>query len=222
MLTERVEGLRLARRMPFVTFEGVEGSGKSTQMRKTAARLEELGITVVQTREPGGTVIGEKIREIVLDPGNDHLDPVTELLLYEADRRQHVAEVLRPAIARGGFLLCDRYSDATEAYQRAGRGLDPEAVARVDELARGGVVPDYTLVYDVDPAAGLTRAWERDGERRGRFEGIDLTFHERVRQAYREIASREPQRVVLVSAGGSADDVFRETWRLLSARFGLP
>ncbi len=138
--------------MPFITFEGVEGSGKSTQLRLVAARLARSGRRVAETREPGGTAIGEKIREILMDPRHTDLDPVSEWLLYEADRRQHVREVLRPGIEAGGFVLCDRYSDATEAYQSAGRGVDREAIRRVDAIARDGLVPDLTLLYDLEPA----------------------------------------------------------------------
>src|ERR1700675_1677341 len=118
--------------MPFVTFEGVEGSGKSTQIRLAAARLRATGREILETREPGGTAIGETLRGILMDAGNTGLDPVTEWLLLEADRRQHVREILQPALARGVFILCDRYSDATEAYQQGGRGLDPSAVWLVD------------------------------------------------------------------------------------------
>src|SRR5258705_12780151 len=124
--------------MPFVTFEGVEGSGKSTQMRLAAARLRAAGREVLETREPGGTAIGATLRGILMDTGNTHLDPVTEWLLYEADRRQHVVETLKPALKRDVFILCDRFSDATEAYQQAGRGVDPAAAPLVDPSARGG------------------------------------------------------------------------------------
>ena len=205
--------------MPLVTFEGVEGSGKSTQMRLCAERLQASGRSSVSTREPGGTVIGERIREILMDPGNTHLDPVAEWLLYEADRRQHVSEMLRPLVDSGAFVLCDRYSDATEAYQLAGRGVDADAVRRVDALARDGLVPDLTFVYDVPPPAGLARAWRRDGNRAGRFEAADLAFHDRVRAAYLEIARRDPGRVVVIAADQPIETVFARTWETLSRRF---
>lgn len=204
--------------MPFVTFEGVEGCGKSTQLRLAAARLRERGHRVVETREPGGTPLGERLRAILMDPEQTHLDAVTEWLLMEADRRQHVREVLEPAVASGAFVLCDRYSDSTEAYQRAGRGLDAEAVRRVDALARDGLLPDVTLLYDLDPEAGLARARDRDGPRVGRFEGADLSFHRAVRAAYLEIARREPDRVVLLSAEGEPAAVFTRTWRAIEER----
>lgn len=206
--------------MPFVTFEGVEGSGKSTQLALAAQRLRAAGRDVLATKEPGGTAIGEKIRAVLLDVGHGHLDPVSEWLLYEADRRQHVAETLRPAVAAGRFVLCDRYSDATEAYQQVGRGVDARLVREVDALACGGLEPDMTLVFDLEPEEGLARARARD-RHVGRFEGAALEFHRRVREAYLAIARREPARVAVVPAGGTPEAVFRETWRLLAERFAL-
>jgi dTMP kinase len=207
--------------MPFVTFEGVEGSGKSTQLRLAAQRLRALGTDVLETREPGGTAVGRTLRDILMDEANTRLDPVTEWLLLEADRRQHVRETLRPALARGGFVFCDRFSDATEAYQQEGRGLEPNAVRFVDAIARDGLVPDFTLLYDLDPSKGLARARHRDGGRSGRFEAADLEFHERVRAAYLAIARREPQRVAIVSSDAPREHVAGETWRLLAERFSL-
>jgi dTMP kinase len=207
--------------MPFITFEGVEGSGKSTQLRLAAAGLVESGKRVVRTREPGGTPIGEKIRDILMDPENTLLDPIAEWLLYEADRRQHVRQLLRPRVEAGGFVLCDRFSDATEAYQAAGRGVDPDAVRRVDAMARDGLTPDLTLLYDLPPQSGLERAWRRDGNRAGRFEAADLAFHQRVRAAYLAIASREPQRVVVIPAEALEDAVFVRTWQAIVERFPL-
>jgi dTMP kinase len=207
--------------MPFVTFEGVEGSGKSTQMRLLAARLRATGREILETREPGGTAIGQTLRGILMDAGNTGLDPVTEWLLLEADRRQHVRETLRPALKRDVFILCDRYSDATEAYQQGGRGLDPAAVQLVDAIARDGLMPDLTLLYDCDPKDGLARARRRDGGELGRFEAVRLDFHERVREAYLAIARREPERVAVVSASGPPEEVFKETWTRLAERFAL-
>ncbi len=207
--------------MPFVTFEGVEGCGKSTQLRLAAQRLRALGRDVLETREPGGTSIGRTLREILMDAANTQLDPVTEWLLLEADRGQHVREILRPAVAHGGFVLCDRYSDTTEAYQQEARGLDPAAVRFVDAIARDGLVPDLTLLYDLDPSAGLARARHRDGERSGRFEAAGLEFHQRVREAYLAIARREPHRVAVIGSDAPRDQVSEQTWRLLSERFSL-
>jgi dTMP kinase len=206
--------------MPFITFEGVEGAGKSTQLALAGERLRAKGLDVVETKEPGGTQIGQKIRAILLDVGHTHLDPVSEWLLYEADRRQHVEEMLRAAVAGGGFVLCDRYSDTTEAYQQFGRGVDGDLVGRVDALARGGLVPDLTLIYDLDPKKGLARARSRD-RHVGRFEGADLDFHGRVRDAYLAIARREPQRAHVIAAHEDPQRVFAETWRHIAQRFGL-
>ena len=204
--------------MPFVTFEGVEGCGKSTQLRLAGARLRELRHDVVETLEPGGTPVGERLRALLLDPERADIDGVTEWLLIEADRRQHVRQVLKPALAAGKFVLCDRFSDSTEAYQRAGRGLDAETVRRVDAIARDGLVPDLTLLYDLEPETGLARTRARD-PRVGRFEGAAMSFHRVVREAYLDLARREPQRVALIRADGDAETVFRETWRHLAARF---
>ena len=206
------------RQLPFVTFEGVEGCGKSTQLGLAAARLRERGHRVVETREPGGTPLGERLRAVLLDPAQTNLDPVTEWLLLEADRCQHVREVLRPAVAAGAFVLCDRYSDSTEAYQQAGRGIDAEAVRLVDGLARQGLVPDLTLLYDLDPETGLARAGRRDGPHSGRFERAGLSFHRAVRAAYLDIARREPDRVVLLRAEADASTVFEQTWTSLQDR----
>ena len=206
--------------MPLITFEGVEGAGKSTQLALAAERLRRTGRDVVETREPGGTAIGQKIRAILLDVAHGHLDPVAEWLLYEADRRQHVQEFLRKEVGPNRFVLCDRYSDTTEAYQQVGRGLDAGLVGKIDALARDGLVPDLTLVYDVASERGLERARSRHGSL-DRFEAADLEFHRKVRDAYLEIARREPDRVRLISSDGGPDQVFEETWRHLSDRFGL-
>jgi len=214
-----MEGVALTE--PFVTFEGVEGCGKTTQVALAAARLRAIGYETVETREPGGTEIGRRIREILMDVANTHLEPVSEWLLYEADRRQHVAETIRPALAAGAFVLCDRYSDSTEAYQRAGRGIDASAIRFVDDIARDGLAPDLTLLFDIDPAAGLARARRRDG-RDGRFEAADMAFHERVRTAYFEIAGREPERIRIVPADASPERVSEQAWAILAARFSFP
>jgi len=206
--------------MPFVTFEGVEGCGKSTQLARAAEALRAAGREVLATREPGGTDIGRKIRDILMDVDPRHLEPAAEWLLLEADRSQHVAQLLKPALAGGAFVLCDRYSDSTEAYQARGRGLDEEAVRRVDAIARDGLVPELTLLYDVDPGLGLDRARQRD-KGSGRFESAEMSFHERVRNAYLEIARREPARVVVIAADRPPDEVFSSTWSAIASRFRL-
>ena len=204
--------------MPFVTFEGVEGCGKSTQLARTADALRAGGRVVVATREPGGTAIGRRIREILMDVEHRHLEPAAEWLLLEADRRQHVAEVLKPGVERGAFVLCDRYSDSTEAYQVHGRGIAQDVVTPVDAIARDGLVPGLTLLYDLDPELGLARARDRD-KGSGRFESAEIAFHERVRAAYLAIARREPARVVVIAADGPPEKVFSSTWKAISGRF---
>ena len=207
--------------MPFITFEGVEGSGKSTQLSLAARRLKSRGHAVLATREPGGTRIGKILRKVVLEKGNRELDPVAEWLLFEADRRQHVREVLKPAVAGGLFVLCDRFSDATEAYQLVGRRLDARLVRRVDELARDGLVPELTLLYDLDPSEGLDRKSRRGGRGVGRFEETELAFHESVRRAYLAIAKRDRKRVRVLDASRSPRVLFADTWRALAERFDL-
>jgi len=206
--------------MPFVTFEGVEGCGKSTQLALAAERLRRAGRDVLTTREPGGTPIAEKIRGVLLDAAHTALEPLAEWLLIEAARAQHVREVLGPALARGAFVLCDRFADSTEAYQAGGRGLDAELVAGLDARVRGGLAPDLTLLFDLDPSEGLARARRRDAGA-GRFEAADLAFHERVRAAFLAIARREPARVAVVPADGAVDSVFERAWTVVAQRFGL-
>ncbi len=207
--------------MPFVTFEGVEGSGKSTQLRLAAARLRRQRRPVLVTREPGGTRIGRILRGVVMKKAYRELDPVAEWLVFEADRRQHVREVVRPALSRDVFVLCDRFSDATEAYQQVGRRLDARLVRRVDELARDGLTPDLTILYDLDPKEGLARAKRRGGRSVGRFEKTELAFHENVRRAYLSIAKREPDRVRVLDARRPVAELFEETWRALAERFSF-
>jgi dTMP kinase len=206
--------------VPFVTFEGVEGSGKTTQLALAARRLRAAGRTVRTTREPGGTPIGERIRGVLLDAAHAELDPVAEWLLVEAARRQHVRDVVRPALADGAFLLCDRFSDSTEAYQVAGRGLDAAMVADLDARVRDRLEPDLTLLYDLDPREGLARTKGRDASP-GRFESAALEFHQRVRSGFLEAARRHPHRIAVVPAQADADAVFVRTWTILSGRFGL-
>jgi len=206
--------------VPFITFEGIEGSGKSTQLALAAERLRAAGRTVRATREPGGTPIAEEIRQVLMDAAHAELEPMAEWLLIEAARSQHVAEVVRPALSEGIFVLCDRFSDSTEAYQAAGRGLDAAMIVALDARVRGGLAPDLTLLYDFDPSEGLARAKRRDAVA-GRFESAALDFHERVRAGFLAIARREPERVLVIPVEGDAATVFVRTWQVLSKRFGL-
>jgi dTMP kinase len=201
--------------MPLVTFEGIEGSGKSTQARRAAELCRVNGREVLLEREPGGTAIGKRLREVLLDPASRGLDPLSELLLMEADRRQHVSEVLGPALARGVLVLCDRFNDATFAYQGGGRGLSSEIVETIDRWTTGEVRPDRTLLFDCPVEVGLARARRRDGEATPRFEAEDRPFHERVRAAYLAIARREPARVRVIDTTRPPDAVFEDVRRHL-------
>jgi len=205
----------------FITFEGVEGSGKTTQLKRLGEHLRATGCTVVETREPGGTPAGVAIRSLLLSDPPIALAPAAELLLYLADRAQHVAERIQPALAAGEIVLCDRFSDSTIAYQGFARGLDLERVRDVDAYARAGLVPDLTFLLDVDPSIGLRRVQTRAGAS-DRFEAAPLAFHERVRRGLRELAAAAPERVRVVDATAPVDEVARriaaEADRILGAR----
>ncbi len=190
----------------FITFEGIEGSGKTTQVRQLQSFLEKRGHRCRLTREPGGTAVGEKIRRILLDPANRGICPQAELLLYIADRVQHVTEVIRPWLAEGRVVICDRFADASVVYQGVARGLDAELVDTLHRLVLGEFVPDITILLDLPAETGLRRAWERIGAgpaeaAESRFEEEALDFHRRVRQGYLDLARREPDRFVIVDAG---------------------
>ena len=198
----------------FITFEGPEGSGKSTQIQRLGALLEEKGVDCVVTKEPGGTPIADKIRAIVLDSASAALDPWAEVLLYSASRRQHTVEKIRPALARGSHVLCDRYIDATIAYQGYGRLIDLGRLQLLNDWATEGLTPDLTLLYDIDEATGLARAHRRNAAMdvdEGRFEAEDLRFHRRVREGYLAMAVAEPKRFVVIDGHGSIDEVFART-----------
>lgn len=194
----------------FITFEGIEGSGKTTQLRTLAERLRQRGMRVRTTREPGGCPIADAVRDILLHPANSALVPRAELLLYAAARAQHVDEVILPALKGGETVLCDRFTDATVAYQGHGRGLDMPLIAELNTLAAGDLVADLTLLLDMPAEDGLRRARRRgattQGNREDRFEQESLEFHRRIREGYLAIARREP-RVRIVDARGSEAEV---------------
>ncbi len=195
----------------FITFEGIEGSGKSTQITQIANYLSAHKKTVALTREPGGTAIGDQVRKILLDPENTGLAPKAELLLYAAGRAQHLAQVILPSLRAGAIVLCDRFSDATIAYQGYGRGLDLELIRSLDLMVTDGMKPDLTLLLDIDAAAGLARARGRNSrigsEAEARFENEHLSFHERVRRGYLELARQDPRRFHIVDASPPPDVV---------------
>jgi dTMP kinase len=198
----------------FITFEGPEGSGKSTQIQRLGALLQEKGVDCVITKEPGGTPIADKIRAIVLDSASTDLDAWAEVLLYSASRRQHTVEKIRPALARGAHVLCDRYIDATIAYQGYGRLIDLGRLQQLNDWATEGLMPDLTLLYDIDEATGLARAHRRNAAMEvdeGRFEAEDLRFHRRVREGYLAMAVAAPQRFKVIDGHGTIDEVFART-----------
>jgi dTMP kinase len=191
----------------FITFEGIDGSGKSTQLRMLASVLRLGGFETVVTREPGGTPLGKRLRTALLD-AQAEVDPLAELLLYAADRAQHVRKLLLPALETSHIVLSDRYADATVAYQGAGRGFTPELIAEVVALATGGLKPDLTLIFDVSVAECLMRTKRRETNDQGkdRLDGEDVDFYARVRDRYLEIAAAEPERVRVVDASGSVEE----------------
>ncbi len=188
----------------FVSLEGVDGSGKSTQAAILRDLLAQGGADVVSLREPGGTAISEKVRALVLDPANAEMCDECELLLYEASRAQLVRQVVEPALAAGGVVVCDRFLDSTFAYQAAGRGLDAGLVRRANELGSCGYLPDRTVVFDIDPARALARATRGGADR---LERSGLALQERVRAAYLELAREQPGRVRVVDAAGTVGEV---------------
>jgi len=198
----------------FITFEGVEGCGKSTQLALLANRLTSAGTPVRVLREPGGTTPGEAIREILLDPLHAGLDDRAELLLYEASRAELVAEVIAPALEAGEVVLCDRFSDSTTAYQGYARGLPLDDVERLNAFATGDVVPDLTVVLDLDPALGLERA---TGSGADRLESESVEFHRRVREGFLAIARAAPHRVVVIDAEGPREEIAERIWAVVAA-----
>jgi len=200
----------------FVTFEGGDGSGKSTQLKLLAHRLEAAGIPVRVLREPGGTAVGEAVREILLNPEHVGLDDTAEIMLYEAARAQLVAEVIEPALEAGEVVLCDRFYDSTTAYQGHARGIDLSEVAALNRSATSGLQPDRTLLLDIDPRAGIARATSQGADR---LEGEDLNFHYLVRNGFLTIAADEPARVRVVDADGTIEEVAE---RVEAALRGVP
>ncbi len=202
----------------FVSFEGIEGCGKTTQISQLSAELTRREVAHTVTREPGGTAVGEGIRRILLNSETIHLTPASELLLFYASRSQNIEEKIRPALERGEVVICDRYFDASLAYQGYGRGLPLDFIDGLTDLVCGGSTPEITILLDIDTKAGLTRARERNSaqaEDEGRFEAEELAFYERVRRGYLELAERSPDRIKVVSADGSVAAVQSEIRRVL-------
>ncbi len=206
----------------FITLEGIEGSGKTTQIQRIAQWLATAGFDCLTTREPGGTPIGSQIRSVLLHPENGELAPTAEMLLYVADRVQHLETVIRPALAAGKVVVCDRYFDATLVYQGYARGLDRNMILQLHRLACQELMPDFTLLLDLAPEIGLERAWRRiqaDGAhaRESRFETEALAFHQRVRDGYLDLARQAPRRFGIIDAALDATAVGEQIDAALSA-----
>jgi dTMP kinase len=201
----------------FITFEGGEGAGKSTQIRRLAERLRAAGRDVVLTREPGGSPGAEEIRGLLLNGEADRWSPLTEALLMNAARRDHIERVIAPALERGQVVLCDRFADSTRAYQGAGGQVDPTVIAQLENAVVGSTRPDLTLIFDLPVAEGLRRALSRNGGEE-RFESKGVAFHDRLRTAFLEIAAAEPDRCAVIDATAALDAVETAVWAAVEPR----
>jgi len=208
----------------FITFEGVEGSGKTTQIKRLKRYLKQKGIPYFTTREPGGTLIGEKVRRILLNRAHGEMMALSELFLYEAARAQHVIQVIRPLLKKKGVILCDRFSDASIAYQGYGRKIDPRLVDLLNQIASKGVRPDLTFLLDCPSDMGLRRAVRRDRQKRSnlqdRFEREKIQFHRRVRKGYLSLAKEEPHRIKVIDTREGEQKVFEKIRRMVDALIG--
>lgn len=205
----------------FITFEGIDGSGKSTQLRMLASDLRARGVDIISTHEPGGTPLGRRLREAFLET-EETVAPRAELLLFAADRAQHVEFLIKPALAEGRTVISDRYADATFAYQGAGRGFEEETVNEVIALATGGLKPDLTLFFDISVERALGRMNSHNGDERiqNRMDLETAEFYTRVREAYLGIAAREPERFKIVDANGSVDEIHRTVAEIVNGFLG--
>ena len=204
----------------FITFEGGEGAGKSTQIQRLLRRLKEAGVTAIATREPGGSPHAERIRDCVLSGAAKPFGPLAEAVLFSAARIDHLRETIRPALARGAVVLCDRFADSTRAYQGVLGKLDPALIRSLERATIGDTRPDLTLILDLPASIGLARAAKRRGagQSADRFENEDPSFHEKLRAAFGTIARDEPERCVVIDANRDADGVEADIWRVVSER----
>jgi dTMP kinase len=202
----------------FITFEGPDGSGKSTQMRILAGRLREAGREVVETQEPGGTSIGLQVRSILLSADNQNLCPIAEMLLYFAARAQNFDERILPAWERGAIVLSDRFTDSTLAYQGGGRGLGADVVMQLHGIACHGLQPDLTVCIDIETEKGLRRARERNGAGRDRMDEQALEFHRKVRSIYLELARQHPERIKVIDGDATVEQVAGQVWKVVESR----
>jgi dTMP kinase len=204
---------------PFITFEGIDGSGKTTQLRMLEEYLRRQKVRVVVAREPGGTPVGESIRKVLLDSKTTHLQPVSELLLYYASRHQNLHQVIEPALNGGEWVLCDRYADASMAYQGYGRGISLEIIEQLNRIAIGGHMPDLTLLIDIEPTLGLRRALERNSIRKideSRFEKESIEFYRRVKEGYLIMAGKEPDRFKILQGDQPAERLHQSVLGLIA------
>lgn len=207
----------------FITFEGGEGAGKSTQARLLAERLSGLGVEVIQTREPGGSPLAERLRTAILSGAVAPLGPMAEALAFSAARIDHLDKLIRPALDRGAWVICDRFLDSTRAYQGAQGAIDPGAIRALESIVVGETWPDLTIILDLPATTGLERAAaRRGGGATDRFEGEAITFHEGLRKAFLDIARNEPDRALVIDATRQPDDVAADVWRSVRTRLGAP
>ncbi len=199
----------------FFSFEGPEGAGKTTVLKMVVTKLQEEGIEVVATREPGGSVIAEKIREVILNPAHTEMDAKTEALLYAAARSQHFVEKIEPSLNQGKVVLCDRFIDSSLAYQGIGRDLGISGVKSINQFAIGDRLPDMTILFDLDPAIGLARINAHKDREVNRLDAESLAFHEKVRKAYLKLAEEFPERIKVIDANQSLELVFQSVWKVL-------
>jgi dTMP kinase len=209
-------------RASFITFEGLDGSGKSTHLARAADWLEAAGIACQATKEPGGTPLGEALRTVFLDPRWGALDGAVESLVIFASRRQHLLEVIEPALAAGSHVLCDRFTDSTVAYQGHGRGLPLELIGRIDAIATGGRTPDHTLLFDLPAEEAHRRGQSTTREVVDRLDAEDLAFYRRVRQGYAELVRAEPGRFTTIDSSGPAERTWRRVRQVLAELLELP
>ena len=202
----------------FITFEGGEGAGKSTAIKRIVEKLTSEGYEIVLTREPGGTPIAEEIRNVILDKKNTAMDPRTEALLYAASRRQHLVEKVIPALKEGKLVLCDRFLDSSLAYQGGARGIGIDTVYNMNLFATEGMLPDLTILFDIKPEEGLARIAANSQREDNRLDVEKLTFHNKVRDSFHELAKKFPERFVIVDASKTPDEVFEDAYKAIEDR----
>lgn len=202
----------------FITFEGGEGAGKSTAIKRIVEKLTSEGYEIVLTREPGGTPIAEEIRNVILDKKNTAMDPRTEALLYAASRRQHLVEKVVPALKEGKLVLCDRFLDSSLAYQGGARGIGIDTVYNMNLFATEGMLPDLTILFDIKPEEGLARIAANSQREVNRLDVEKLTFHNKVRDSFHELAKKFPERFVIVDASKTPDEVFADAYKAIEDR----